>query len=168
MHSDDYDDADGDNAMPPIALLARLFDARGWTYDSGGDDEIVATIAGSWTSYEIRLIWRQDDQVLQMLAFPDIRANDDKRSVAAETLTLINEQLWLGHFEMWSTSGTVVFRHGVLVGDAGLSHTMAETLVDTMLDECDRFYPVFQFVLWGGKSPSEALAASMIETRGEA
>jgi hypothetical protein len=27
---------------------------------------------------------------------------------------------------------------------------------------------VFQFVLWGGKSPSEAMAAALIETHGEA
>jgi hypothetical protein len=27
---------------------------------------------------------------------------------------------------------------------------------------------VFQFVLWGGKSPMEAMAASLIETHGEA
>ena len=44
----------------------------------------------------------------------------------------------------------------------------AELLVESAIDECERFYPVFQFVLWGGKTPAEALAASLIETRGEA
>jgi hypothetical protein len=41
-------------------------------------------------------------------------------------------------------------------------------LIETAVDEIDRFYPVFQFVLWGGKSPKEAIAAAMVETRGEA
>jgi len=27
---------------------------------------------------------------------------------------------------------------------------------------------VFQFVLWGGKSPSEAISAALIDTAGEA
>ena len=45
---------------------------------------------------------------------------------------------------------------------------LTETLIESAIDECERFYPVFQFVLWGGKSPAEALAASLIETRGEA
>ena len=36
------------------------------------------------------------------------------------------------------------------------------------IDECERFYPVFQVVLWGGKTPKEALAAAMTETQGEA
>ena len=42
------------------------------------------------------------------------------------------------------------------------------SMVETAIDECERFYPVFQFVLWGGKSPAEAISASLIETRGEA
>ena len=32
----------------------------------------------------------------------------------------------------------------------------------------ERFYPVFQFVLWGGKSPGEAISAALIDTHGEA
>ena len=53
-------------------------------------------------------------------------------------------------------------------GDASLSLDLTETLIESAIDECERFYPVFQFVLWGGKTPAEALAASLIETRGEA
>jgi hypothetical protein len=44
----------------------------------------------------------------------------------------------------------------------------AELLIESAIDECERFYPVFQFVLWGGKTPKEALAASLTETQGEA
>ena len=36
------------------------------------------------------------------------------------------------------------------------------------LSECERFFPAFQFVIWGGKGASEALDASMFETMGEA
>jgi hypothetical protein len=82
---------------------------------------------------------------------------------------MINEQLWLGHFELWSNSGTILFRHGMLLGsDAQLPLDLTETLIESAIDECERFYPVFQFVLWGGKTFRQALAASLIETRGEA
>ena len=36
------------------------------------------------------------------------------------------------------------------------------------IEECERFYPVFQFVLWAGKTPQEAISAALIETQGEA
>ena len=43
-----------------------------------------------------------------------------------------------------------------------------DRIVNRDLEECERFYPVFQFVLWGGKSPSEAISAALIDTAGEA
>ena len=107
--------------------------------------------------------------MLQFLAFPDIKVGVEKRAAIYETLGLINEQLWLGHFELWSGSGLVVFRHATLVGEGdGLGFDQAEAISEAALEECERFYPVFQFVLWGGKSPTEAISAALIETAGEA
>lgn len=167
MESDEFEQ-EGHEAEP-LVMLASYFEANGWSFQQVSEDEIAATTQGSWTQYELRAIWREEDQVLQLLAMPDIRVSEDKRSVVYETIGLINEQLWLGHFEMWSSSGVVLFRHGALLGGSDmLSLDQAQLMVDAALDECERFYPVFQFVLWGGKSPAEAIAASMIETRGEA
>ncbi len=109
--------------------------------------------------------------MLQFLAFPDIKVAVEKRQAIYEALGLINEQLWLGHFEMWSGSGLIVFRHATIL-DAregeGLSLEQAEAIAEAAMEECERFYPVFQFVLWGGKSPGEAISAALIDTHGEA
>ena len=159
----------GEQEAEPIDMLAAYFEAHEWPFEHVGEDELVARHRGSWTEYEVRAIWRDDDMVLQLLALPDIRVADDKRIAICETIALINEQLWLGHFELWSTTGTLLFRHGALLGPSGsLTLDQAQLLVESAIDECERFYPVFQFVLWGGKSPAEAMAASLIETHGEA
>jgi hypothetical protein len=116
-------------------------------------------------------VWRPEDQVLQFLAFPDIKVAVDKRGAIYEALGLINEQLWLGHFEIWSGSGLLVFRHSTILDareDEGLTLEQAESIAEAAVEECERFYPVFQFVLWGGKSPGEAIAAALIDTHGEA
>ena len=131
----------------------------------------MAFASGSWAQYELRGVWRTEDQVLQFLAFPDIKVNVEKRQAIYEALGLINEQLWLGHFEMWSGSGILVFRHATILDTRdsdGLSLEQAEAIVEAAMEECERFYPVFQFVLWGGKSPGEAIAAALIYTHGEA
>ena len=169
MTLDEMESARDDGA--PIEMLEAYFSAHGWTYEKVGEDEIVASMDGSWTKYELRAVWREDDRVLQFLALPDIKAIPEKRGPLYETLGLINEQLWLGHFELWSSSGIILFRHAVLLEgqeDYSLSLEQTELLVETAIDECERFYPVFQFVLWGGKTPAEAIAAALIETRGEA
>ncbi|MFX8086663.1 YbjN domain-containing protein, partial [Acinetobacter baumannii] len=83
----------------------------------------------------------------------------------------VNEQLWIGHFELWSTTGILLYRHAAMIeGEDGatLSLSAAELIVESAVDECERFYPVFQFVMWGGKTPKEAMAAALIETQGEA
>ena len=159
-------------ASAPIDMLEQYFSALGWAYERNNDDEIVSSFQGSWTQYELRAIWRSEDQVLQFLALPDVRVSAEKRSATYETIGLINEQLWLGHFELWSASGLVLFRHAILLdndeNNGSLSLQQAETLVEAAIEECERFYPVFQFVLWADKTPQEAIAAALIETQGEA
>ncbi|MET0307220.1 MAG: YbjN domain-containing protein [Sphingomonas sp.] len=161
---------DRDEAAAPIDMLESYFGAHGWSYERE-DDEIVAKVKGSWTQYELRAIWREDDGVLQFLAFPDVRVPDERRSSVYEAVGLVNEQLWIGHFELWSQSGILLFRHAAMIdtsSDAALTLAQAELLVESAIDECERFYPVFQFVLWGGKTPADALASALIETQGEA
>ena len=63
-------------ASAPIDMLEHYFSALGWAYERNGEDEIVSSFQGSWTQYELRAIWRDEDHVLQFLALPDIRVAD--------------------------------------------------------------------------------------------
>ncbi|MEL6529957.1 MAG: YbjN domain-containing protein [Pseudomonadota bacterium] len=153
----------------PVEMLAALFEARGWACEVVADDEMTGEVQGSWAKYQLRAIWRSTDNVLQFLCLPDIRVSDDKRQRAYELLSLVNEQMWLGHFDIWSNGDVLLYRHGALLGDDGmLSLTQAQALVETAIDECDRFYPAFQFVLWGDKSPRAALDSALVDAAGEA
>ena len=166
----------GSDASAPIDMLEQYFASHNWSFEREGDEEIVTTVKGSWSDYELRALWREDDRVLQFIALTGInataaRGDPETRANLFETLALVNEQLWIGHFEQWSSDGAILVRHAVLLDgadDATLSMPQAHALVDAALDECERYYPVFQFVLWGGKGPREALAAAMVETEGEA
>lgn len=153
----------------PVDMLASLFEARGWPFEFVADDEITVEVQGSWATYQLRGIWRPEDRVLQLLCLPDIRVPDDKRSPMFEVLALINEQLWLGHFDVWSNGSVVLYRHGLMLADDGLlSLAQAQMAVEAAVEECDRFYPAFQFILWGDKSPADALASALVDAAGEA
>ena len=152
-----------------VGLVASLFGARGWPFEYLSEDEISAEIKGSWTTYQFQAIWRAEDHVLQLLCLPEVRVPDKKKPEIFEALALINEQLWLGHFDVWSNGSVLLFRHGLMLGEDGLlSPGQAQCIVEAALEECDRFYPVFQFILWGDKTPSEALAAALVDAAGEA
>jgi hypothetical protein len=158
-----------DEESAPVEMLAALFEARDWPFEYASEDEISAEVKGSWATYQVQAIWRAEDHVLQLLCLPEVRVPEGKRAAMYEALTLINEQLWLGHFDMWSNGGVVLFRHGLMLGDEGLlGPAQAQMVVEAAIEECDRFYPVFQFILWGDKSPKDALAAAMVDAAGEA
>ena len=157
------------NDAAPVDMLAALFEAHGWPFEHTGEDEILGEIKGSWTTYQLRAVWRRDDHVLQLLCLPEVRVPKEKRDAVVELLALVNEQLWLGHFDIWSNGGMVLYRHGLMLGDDGLlSLAQAKTAVEAAVEECDRFYPAFQFALWGDKPPAEALANALVDAAGEA
>jgi len=162
------EEIEGDDAAP-VEMLAQLFEARGWPCEFVSDDEISGEIRGSWATYQLRGIWREEDRVLQILCLPEIRVPDAKKKACFELLSLVNEQLWLGHFDIWSNGGVLLYRHGLMLGDDGLlSLGMAQVAVESAVSECDRFYPAFQFVLWGDKNPADALASALVDAAGEA
>ena len=61
------------------------------------------------------------------------------------------------------------FRHALpLRGGHGASLEQLEDLLDAAVSECERFYPAFQSVIWGGMNAESALAAAMFDVAGEA
>ena len=170
MHDPDEDFAGTErDESAPMDMLSALFEARGWSHEVNSDEEVSAEYKGSWTSYQIRAVWREEDNSLQVIILPDVTVPAEKRDDIYKALGLINEQLWIGHFDVWSSNGILLFRHGSLLPPNGmLGIDQAQTIIDVAIDECERFYPVFQFIIWGDKSPEDAIAAALIETHGEA
>lgn len=158
----------------PIDMLEHVFDANGWAFERSGDEEISTSIKAGWATYELRALWRDEERVLQIIARADLVAPDERRAAVYEVLGRINEQLWMGHFELWSADGTVLFRHATLLDNdddedgPDLTIGQAEVLVEAAVDEFERFYPVFQLVMFADHAPADALAAALLETVGEA
>ena len=153
----------------PMDVLAALFDARGWALNTYAEEELGGEVQGAWVKYQVRAVLKPEDGVLQLICLPDIRVSKEQLAPAYELLGRVNEQVWLGHFDIWSQGRVLVYRHGALLGDDGmLSLGQAQALIENAIDECDRFYPAFQFVRWGNKTPADALEAAMIDAAGEA
>ena len=99
----------------------------------------------------------------------DLRVPVRKRQLVFELLALINDRIWLGHFSLWKVEGLPIYRHAIpLRGAEGLAPEQVEDLLDVAIAECERFYPAFQYLIWGGKSPEEAFDAAIIDPIGEA
>jgi hypothetical protein len=99
----------------------------------------------------------------------DIQAPVSRRAEAVQLASLINENLWLGHFDVWSDDGTIIFRHAMpMIGRESVSVGEVQAMLAAALDAADRFQPAFHFLILGGMSASDASQAALFETCGEA
>ncbi|MEZ6023807.1 MAG: YbjN domain-containing protein [Hyphomonadaceae bacterium] len=99
----------------------------------------------------------------------DIQAPVSRRNEAIRLAGLINENLWLGHFDVWSDDGTIIFRHAMpMIGRDEISIGEVQAMLAAALDAADRFQPAFHFLILGGLSADDASQAALFETCGEA
>jgi len=126
-------------------------------------------VTGRWSDYHASFTWMDDIESLHLACAFDLKVPERRRSEVKELIQLINEQLWLGHFDLWPQEGVVMFRHALLLaGGAEASGRQCEAQLDAAMEACDRYYQAFQFVVWAGKSAREAMDSALFETAGEA
>lgn len=159
----------GQNLGNPIDLAEEIVLANQWAHDRSSDEELIVEIAGKWSDYRLLFLWQREISALHFSCSFEMKVPKARRVAVLELLAAINERLWLGHFDLVSDDLSPAFRQGVLLrGAGGASVEQLEDLVDIAVTECERFYPAFQLVIWGGKPAEEAIAAAMIEPIGEA
>ncbi|WP_395667138.1 YbjN domain-containing protein [Methylocella sp.] len=153
----------------PVDLIERLAALNEWPFDRDEEDEISITVAGSWTDYNVAFTWLEDLEALHVACAFDLKPPAARRPEVAALISLVNEQLWLGHFDLWPGEGLVMFRHAiVLSGGADLNGPQCQTVLTSAVRACERYYQAFQFVVWAGKSAPQAIETVMLETKGEA
>lgn len=152
----------------PIDLLERLATAHGWAIDRTNADEVSMVIGGSWTDYHLSLNWRDDLEALHLACAFDFKVPDNRLNEMYKLIAQINEQLWLGHFDLWAQEGLVMFRHALLLNGAVATPEQSEAMLRAALEACERYYQAFQFVVWAGKESREALNSAMFQTEGQA
>ena len=156
-------------ASNPLDILEDIVNANEWLFDRSNDDELIVELAGRWCHYRMFFVWQREIGALQFSCQFDMRVPDSKRGEVNDLLSMLNNRMWLGHFDLDAQQNTPLFRYTVLTrGDRMPVMEALEDLVEIALTECERFYPAFQFVIWGGKKPVEAMAAAMIDTAGQA
>ncbi len=153
----------------PLDVMEQIVTNNDWVFDRRSDHEMAAEAPGRWCDYGLYFNWTHEISAMHFSCAFDLKVPEKMRGGLYELLALANERLWIGHFGLESEDGMPVFRHSVLLrGAPGASAESLEDMIDIAITECERFFPAFQFVLWGGKTPADALQAAMLECVGEA
>ena len=153
----------------PLGVVEDIATDNDWAFERSGEDEVTIVSKGDWTDYQLSFTWMAEIEALHLACAFDLKVPEPRRAEVLALIALVNEQLWVGHFDMWTKDGIVMFRHALLLaGGVEVAGRQCEALLDAALDTCERYYQAFQFVVWAGKSARESLDAAMFETAGEA
>ncbi|HRJ68458.1 MAG TPA: YbjN domain-containing protein [Beijerinckiaceae bacterium] len=153
----------------PVDMVERVASLNQWAFERSDEDEISISVGGGWSDYHVSFTWLEDMDSLHMGAAFDLKVPDGRRAEVLKLISFINEQLWVGHFDLWHSENAVMFRHALLLpGGIVATAEQCESMLKIAVDACERYFQAFQFVVWAGKGAREALSGAMFDTVGEA
>jgi hypothetical protein len=162
-------DIEQDRDANPFDVIEHIAALNDWAFERAGDDEITISVAGDWCDYPVSFSWMEDKEAVHLACAFDLKVPEPRNLEVMRLISGVNEQLWIGHFDLWSKEGVVMYRQALLLsGGAEPTSAQIEGLLLTAIEACERYFQAFQFVVWAGKTAPDALATVMFETVGEA
>lgn len=153
----------------PVDMIEHVASHNQWEFERSSDDEICLTVSGVWTDYDVSLSWMEDFEALHLACAFDLKVPNGRIAETTKLLSLINEQMLIGHFDVWMKEGTVMFRQTLMLnGGAVPTGEQLECLMMSALEACERYYQAFQFVVWAGHDAEKAIEGALFETHGSA
>lgn len=162
-------EAEFEREINPVDMIEHVASHNQWEFERSSDDEICLTVDGVWTNYNVSLSWMEDFEALHLACAFDLKVPKSRIVETTKLLSLINEQMLIGHFDFWMKEGTVMFRQTLMLnGGAIPTGEQLECLMVSALEACERYYQAFQFVVWAGYDAEKAIEGALFETQGSA
>ena len=153
----------------PIDIVENIAEYHDWDFDRIGQDQIAMAVEGQWRTYSITLAWSSYDETLRLICTFEMEPPEARLPHLYETLNAVNDQCWNGSFTYWAAQKLMVWRYGlVLSGEQVASPEQIDTLINAAVMNAERYYPAFQLVVWGERSPADAIQVAIAEAYGRA
>ena len=138
-----------------------------WAFERSGEDEVTIVSKGDWTDYQLSFTWMAEIEALHLACAFDMKIPPARRAEVQRLIAAINEQLWVGHFDIWTHTGMIMYRQAlVLPGGLTASTAQCEAMLAGAIHACERYYPAFQFVVWAGKTAARGDERGDVRYRG--
>lgn len=155
----------------PLDHVEDILSDHNWVFNRVNESELMVQVSGKNCDYRLFFIWQEDMSALQFCCQYDMEIPAENSESAAQALMGINENLWMGHFDIPKDTMVPSFRHTCLLrglneGTMGSEHI--EDLVDISMVQCERFYSVFHFLSSTNVANDQNLSLALMDTSGEA
>lgn len=153
----------------PLDRVEDVLSAHNWVFERMNDEELIVEVRGKACNYRLFFIWQEDMNALQFCAQYDMSITDSARDRMTKTLANINEDLWMGHFDLPRDTGVPSFRHTCLIrgmNDPAVGE-MIEDMMDIALVQCERHYAAFDLLSKTEANDDNMISLALMETMGE-
>lgn len=155
--------------LHPIDIVESLAAHHDWEFDRVTDDQIAMAVEGQWRTYSLTLAWSAQDETLRLICTFEMEPPEGRLTPLYDVLNRCNDMVWNGAFTYWVEQKLMVWRYGlVLAGGQTAGPEQIDRLISSAVLASERFYPAFQLVGWGDKSPEAAMQVAIAEAYGRA
>ncbi len=157
------------NTKHPIDIVEAVASEQGWEFDRVGNDVLAMVREGQWHTYSLTIYLNSCDDTLRFICAFEMLPPVERFAALFELLNYCNDLVWTGAFHFIPDKKLMVWRYA-LVLDYGqvVTKEQVQRIVTASVQSAERFYPTFQLVNWGDKSPQDALKMAMTEAYGRA
>src|SRR3979490_2316378 len=113
-----------DSRNNPLAVVEDIAADNNWSFECSGEEEVTIVSKGNWTDYQLSFTWMTEIEALHLACAFDMKIPAPRRPEVQRLIAGINEQLWIGHFDIWTHTGMIMYRQA-LVLPGGLSRPPA-------------------------------------------
>jgi hypothetical protein len=161
------------NHQNPLDGVEEALLSNDWVYSRPQHDELAVHIHGKNCNYSLTFLWQEEFQALQFFCLYDMDVPNSKREQAIQAIHKINENIWLGHFEMpdiQKSNSFPQFRHTTLFRGMSISSgaDMIADLIDIGVSECERHFNIFDLLARETDLNEDLLNLLTQDTQGQA
>jgi len=163
-----YELAHDDNN--PLDLVEEFAESKGWSFARPDDVTLNITLPGQKGKYDVSMEWQEEFSAVLIACSLSLPIAANHYEMAVQALEKINQNLWLGHFDLSNQNTFPTFRHTLLLRmiPAGIAVDIVADILEIAIAECNRFFTTFQLAQAGDRRLHDDLSAAVFETIGEA
>ena len=132
-------------------------------------DEIVIFSKGVWKNYDINFKWDSKQKIIEVSTYFEMSKKNRINKSIYSLISDVNKKATVGFFNYCTELNTIFFSYKIsFKGQDFISVEQIKNIINIVINECDRFFPVFFVFFYKKQDPIHALDIALLDTVGEA
>ena len=133
------------------------------------NDEIVIFSKGVWKNYDINFKWDSRQKIIEVSTYFEMSKKNRINKSIYSLISDVNKKANVGFFNYCTELNAILFSYKISIkGQDSISVEQIKNIINIVINECDRFFPVFFVFFYKKQDPIHALDIALLDTVGEA